>query len=43
VKFLDEFEWYARAMSRERNDEHGCDDDPLQQLMCRGTNASDVM
>ena len=43
VKFLDEFEWYARAMSRERNDERGCDDDPLQQLMCRGKNASDVM
>ena len=43
VKFLDEFEWYARAMSRERNDERGCDDEPLQQLMCRGKNASDVM
>ena len=43
VKFLDEFEWYARAMNQAREDDRGCDDDPLQQQLCRGKNASDVM
>jgi len=36
VKFLDEFEWYAEAMSRARNENQNCDDDPLQQQLCRG-------
>jgi NAD(P)H-dependent FMN reductase len=42
-KFLDEFEWYANAMSHARNDNRGCDDDPLQQRMCRGKEPTDVM
>ena len=42
-KFLDEFEWYANAMSHARNDKRGCDDDPLQQRMCRGKEPTDVM
>ena len=34
-KFLDEYEWYARAMKRER--EGGCAGDiPEQQQLCRG-------
>ena len=34
-KFLDEYEWYARAMKRER--EGGCAGDiPSQQQLCRG-------
>jgi NAD(P)H-dependent FMN reductase len=36
VKFLDEFEWYANAMNRARNENWNCDDDPLQQQLCRG-------
>jgi len=36
VKFLDEFEWYSEAMSRARNENQNCDDDPLQQQLCRG-------
>ena len=37
IKFLDEFEWYARAL-RDARDQGRCDDDiPLQQSMCRQT------
>jgi len=43
VKFLDEFEWYARAMNQARKDDRGCDDNPLQQQLCRGKITSDVM
>lgn len=35
IKFLDEYEWYARAMKRERDG--GCAKDiPSQQQLCRG-------
>ncbi len=36
VKFLDEFEWYANALSKAR-DQGSCSEDlPIQQQMCRG-------
>lgn len=36
VKFLDEFEWYAKALKTARDNE-ACDDDlPTQQELCRG-------
>ena len=36
VKFLDELEWYARAMRAARCAELCADNDPIQQAMCRG-------
>lgn len=35
VKFLDEFEWYANALRRERDRGVGSDSSPVQQQMCR--------
>lgn len=39
VKFLDEFEWYANALRRERNKEACETSPPMQQAMCRNSNA----
>lgn len=36
VKFLDEYEWYARAMKHERECSACAQDVPTQQQMCRG-------
>lgn len=36
VKFLDEFEWYARAMKREREGGKCVEETPAQQQLCRG-------
>ena len=35
VKFLDEYEWYARALHRARNSEKCDQEPPTQQQMCR--------
>lgn len=35
-KFLDEFEWYGRALKRARLSDICSEDDPVQQLLCRG-------
>jgi NAD(P)H-dependent FMN reductase len=36
IKFLDEYEWYAHALKRAR-EQHPCDQDlPTQQQLCRG-------
>jgi NAD(P)H-dependent FMN reductase len=35
VKFLDEFEWYARALKVGREGEHAEQDFPVQQALCR--------
>ena len=35
VKFLDEFEWYSRALKRARDHESCSTEIPLQQQMCR--------
>ncbi len=37
VKFLDEYEWYARALRRARDQEKTDQELPTQQQMCRGT------
>ncbi len=36
VKFLDEFEWYANALRREREQGMCSESTPVQQQMCRG-------
>ena len=36
VKFLDEFEWYANALRREREQGVCSENTPVQQQMCRG-------
>jgi len=36
VKFLDEFEWYARALKQARDREKCAQGLPTQQVMCRG-------
>jgi NAD(P)H-dependent FMN reductase len=36
VKFLDEYEWYARAMKRERECGARAENTPTQQQLCRG-------
>ncbi len=36
VKFLDEYEWYAKALKHARKVEHCSDDIPMQQELCRG-------
>jgi NAD(P)H-dependent FMN reductase len=36
VKFLDEFEWYANAMKRAREEQCCSQDAPTQQALCRG-------
>ncbi|MDH3533438.1 MAG: NAD(P)H-dependent oxidoreductase [Gammaproteobacteria bacterium] len=36
VKFLDEYEWYARALKHERECSACVDDVPTQQQLCRG-------
>ncbi len=36
IKFLDEFEWYTRALKRARNAEACSKAVPVQQQMCRG-------
>jgi NAD(P)H-dependent FMN reductase len=36
VKFLDEYEWYARAMKKERDCSSYAQNAPTQQQMCRG-------
>ncbi len=36
VKFLDEFEWYAYALRREREQGVCSENTPVQQQMCRG-------
>jgi NAD(P)H-dependent FMN reductase len=36
VKFLDEFEWYANALRREREQGVCSENTPIQQQMCRG-------
>lgn len=35
VKFLDEYEWYAKALKNARNQEKCDQDAPMQQQMCR--------
>jgi len=35
-KFLDEFEWYARALKAAREAENCTNGDPIQQGLCRG-------
>lgn len=37
VKFLDEFEWYEKALKNAREQEECSDDLPIQQTMCRAT------
>ena len=37
IKFLDEYEWYANALRRARNQEKIDLEPPAQQQMCRGT------
>lgn len=36
VKFLDEYEWYARALKREREGGNCVEETPAQQQLCRG-------
>ena len=36
VKFLDEYEWYARAMKKERDCGSCAEHAPMQQALCRG-------
>jgi hypothetical protein len=36
IKFLDEYEWYANALKRARNQEKIDLEPPAQQQMCRG-------
>lgn len=36
TKFLDEYEWYARAMKRERDCGQCAEETPAQQQLCRG-------
>ncbi len=36
VKFLDEYEWYAKALKHARDFEHCSDAIPMQQELCRG-------
>jgi len=36
VKFLDEYEWYARALKHERECSACAEDAPTQQQLCRG-------
>ena len=37
VKFLDEYEWYARALAKARKQDHCAEAAPTQQSLCRGT------
>jgi NAD(P)H-dependent FMN reductase len=37
VKFLDEFEWYAKALKQARGGLDSDQDSPVQQQMCRGS------
>jgi NAD(P)H-dependent FMN reductase len=39
VKFLDEYEWYANALKRAREQKCPQSDAPTQQQLCRGANA----
>lgn len=40
VRFLDEYEWYAQALQRQRQREKCSKDEPGQQQLCQGTSAT---